>query len=101
MKVVAFIFSFYILLLAVFPCCIVDDCPDDKTELVADHSAGDEDCGTCSPFFSCEGCSFATTTPDAGAFSVSSLPVQKIFSLYYPAALPPGVSAHWRPPQLS
>ncbi|HWR32421.1 MAG TPA: DUF6660 family protein, partial [Chitinophagaceae bacterium] len=60
MKTYGYILAFYIILLAVAPCCVFDNCPDDKTEQAKNHDQGDDDCGGCSPFFNCEGCATAT-----------------------------------------
>jgi len=55
MKFAGYILALYLILLAAIPCCSFDDCPDDKTEQTANHENGDQDCGSCSPFFNCEG----------------------------------------------
>ena len=64
MKVVAFILAAYLLFLFAVPCCSFDNCPDDKIEQTAEHENGNGptlpaggDCGNCSPFFTCTGCS--------------------------------------------
>jgi hypothetical protein len=58
MKVFAFILSAYLLFLFAIPCCTFDNCPEDKIAMEADHEEGDDDnCGSCSPFFTCTGCS--------------------------------------------
>ncbi|HLF33042.1 MAG TPA: DUF6660 family protein [Cyclobacteriaceae bacterium] len=64
MKDIVVILSVYILLLAVIPCCVFDQCPKDaiKSEMIyqADnktHQGGDKDgCGACSPFVTCNTC---------------------------------------------
>ena len=103
-KFISFILSFYILALTIVPCCLYDNCPEDKakTEQTSNHKTGDDDgCGSCSPFFSCEGCLSAsniaepvTFTPHiflAGGKNYSSL-VQSILSYDFHSI--------WQPPQL-
>lgn len=102
MKLAGYILSIYMLLLATFPCCLVDDCPEDKlrTEKSADHQNGDKDCGNCSPFFSCEGCASVSATIEPFYFSIVSLPVKQVYTGF----LSPFVSdVHydfWQPPKI-
>jgi hypothetical protein len=88
------------LLLAVFPCCLVDDCPDDKTEQTASHQNGDEDCGNCSPFFSCEGCAFVSAAAEPAQYVLQPLPIVNIYTGFL---LPIFSDIHydfWQPPKL-
>ena len=62
MKVVAFILSAYLLFLFAVPCCSFDNCPEEKTAQTQEHEKSNGDCGSCSPFFTCTGCSGFTVT---------------------------------------
>ena len=90
------------LALAVFPCCLVDDCPDDKakTEQLAGHENGDEDCGNCSPFFNCEGCAAVSVTIDTIHFEVISLPALQVYTGFIPSIIPDVHYEFWQPPRL-
>jgi hypothetical protein len=65
LKLLTTIFAFYILALSTIPCCVFDNCPEDKTELAQkdiEHKTGDEDGrGICSPFFNCGSCAVGFT----------------------------------------
>ena len=90
------------LLLAVFPCCAFDDCPEDKIQIEqsADHGSGDEDCGTCSPFFNCEGCASATTTIEAVHYNIISFPSKQEYAGFLFPLIPDVHYDFWQPPQL-
>ncbi len=88
------------ILLAVFPCCLVDDCPDDKVEQVANHQSGDEDCGNCSPFFSCEGCVFASSVTEPFYYNVISLSVKPVYTEFISPSIPDIHYDFWQPPKL-
>ena len=94
--------SVYMLLLAVFPCCLVDDCPDDKiqAEKTADHQNGDKDCGSCSPFFSCEGCASVSATIEPLCFSIVSLPVKPVYAGFLSPFISDVHYDFWQPPRL-
>ena len=103
MKPLAFILSIYILLLALFPCCTVDDCPDEKaeTEQAAGHQAGDNDnCGNCSPFFSCEGCASVSVSAESMSFQIISFPVKSVYTEFIAPYIPDIQYEFWQPPKL-
>lgn len=106
MKLAGYILAFYLLLLSAVPCCAFDDCPDDKTELLAgaqqagDHEQGDDDCGTCSPFFSCEGCAAATISYQPISFEFSFPPVLLVHAVYLQSFLPSVEYEFWQPPKI-
>ncbi|MFC0774158.1 DUF6660 family protein [Terrimonas alba] len=102
MKWLGYILSLYMLLLAVFPCCLVDDCPDDKTktEQLAGHENGDEDCGNCSPFFNCEGCAAVSMTIETVYFDMTSLPVKQVYTGFLTSVIPDVHYDFWQPPKL-
>lgn len=100
MKWPGYILSFYLILLSVMPCCAFDDCPDDKTALAAPHENGDDDCGNCSPFFSCEGCATATISFEPAAFEIIPLEISPVYTNYIQSPLPSVDYDFWQPPKL-
>jgi hypothetical protein len=102
MKWPSYILSVYMLLLAVLPCCAFDDCPEDKIqkEQAANHENGDEDCGTCSPFFNCEGCASATATIDHVYYNIISLPVKQVYTGFLSPYIRDIHYDFWQPPKL-
>jgi len=102
MKIFACIFSLYLALLTVIPCCAFDDCPDDKaeTEQAANHENGDEDCGTCSPFFNCEGCATASVNTSIVSFTLTPLTVSKSYTEFLEPFMPDVHYDFWQPPKL-
>jgi hypothetical protein len=61
MKVLSFILSAYLLFLIAVPCCAIDNCSDQfiSDGQVANHEEEENnknDCGNCSPFFTCTAC---------------------------------------------
>jgi hypothetical protein len=102
MKIFAYIFSVYLALLTVIPCCVFDDCPDDKaeTEQSANHENGDEDCGTCSPFFSCEGCASASVNTSILSFTLAPFTVTKTYTEFLLPFMPDVHYDFWQPPKI-
>ena len=105
MKWQGYILAFYLILLSAVPCCVFDNCPDDKdvaahTEQPADHEQGDGDCGGCSPFFNCEGCATATISNEPDQIGIVSLTIPTIYTNYTPTALPTIDYDFWQPPRL-
>ena len=101
MRIAGFILAFYVLLLAAIPCCVVDNCPEDKIEQSANHEQGDEDCGTCSPFFSCEGCAASSTTIQPVQFELSPAVTSSVYAEYKPSSLSETHFDFWQPPRLA
>jgi hypothetical protein len=102
MKPAAYILSFYLALLSVIPCCAFDDCAGDK-ELAgqtSEHSEGDEDCGSCSPFFNCEGCASVTVNMDPVWTALLPQMVTRIYSNFIPPFVPDVHYDFWQPPRL-
>jgi sulfatase maturation enzyme AslB (radical SAM superfamily) len=84
----------------VVPCCVFDDCPDDKTAQTEKHESGDEDCGTCSPFFNCNGCAVATIAYHP-VFSLPKIAPQKItYSTFIYTLYPDPSVEFWQPPKI-
>ena len=102
MKAPGYILSLYMLLLAVFPCCAFDDCPEDKTpvENIASHQDGDEDCGTCSPFFNCEGCASIPVTIEQAYIPVNAFFIQQVYTGFLSPSIPDVSYDFWQPPKI-
>lgn len=103
MRWTAVLLMIYLSALLVFPCCAVDDCPDDKpiTEQFG-HSSGDEDdCGTCSPFFNCESCATVSIQTDAVQISIPEIDYPSVYAGFIQRDISEPHYDFWRPPQLS
>lgn len=100
LKLFGFILAFYLVLLSAIPCCAFDNCPDDKTEQTENHQPGDEDCGNCSPFFSCEGCAVATIVCEPARFELHPITQKAVYTVYLERLLPDTDYDFWQPPKL-
>ncbi|HRO69764.1 MAG TPA: hypothetical protein PK951_05265 [Chitinophagaceae bacterium] len=102
MKRLSYILLCYLLLLSVFPCCTIDECPNDKAiaEQAANHENGDEDCGTCSPFFNCEGCASVPVTVEQVSIRIDALPVQQVYTGFLSPSIPEVSYGFWHPPKI-
>lgn len=99
MKSLGYILAFYLLLLSAVPCCAVDNCPDEKTE--KSSAQGEErGCGSCSPFFSCEGCAAATIAFEPADLAIAAIKISPVFAAYLQTPLPRQVHDFWQPPRL-
>ena len=101
MKIAGYILSFYLVLLAAIPCCAFDNCPDDKTEQASTNENGDEDCGNCSPFFSCEGCATATIAYAPAPLEIVAFKISSVYAIYIQIALPDVDYDFWQPPKIA
>lgn len=99
MRITGFILSYYLILLAAVPCCLLDNCPEVKKEQSAKHESGDDDCGSCSPFFSCEGCAAATIACEPVQFVLNIPEQQTVFTCYQQSSLPEVDYDFWQPPK--
>lgn len=100
MKLISYIFSVYLILLAVIPCCAFDNCPDDKITQAEKHEKGDKDCGNCSPFFSCEGCATATVSEVPLENELINLSIVSVYTNYTQQHLSKADNEFWQPPKL-
>jgi len=82
---------------------MVDDCPDEKVQAqkVTDHQNGDEDCGSCSPFFSCEGCAAVSATVEPLFTSIIFLPAGRPYTGFRSPFISDVHFDFWQPPRLS
>lgn len=103
MKWISAILAVYLLLLSAVPCCSVDDCTEEKSEWQAGqdakHDKEEDDCGTCSPFFSCEGCVAAGLTSQSVYFEFTALPAKPVYTRYLQVSLPGSSDEFWQPPR--
>lgn len=100
MKFAGYILAFYLILLAAVPCCAIDNCKDDKTEHTANHDQEDDDCGSCSPFFNCEGCATATIVYQPVQFDFTITELSPVYTQYQQTLLPEADIDFWQPPKL-
>jgi Family of unknown function (DUF6660) len=100
MKVVAFILSAYLLFLFAIPCCAFDNCPEDKTAQEANHEKGDGDCGSCSPFFTCTGCSGFTVSFDNNCVEIVPPFTSHQYAGFILSSIPDVHYDFWQPPKL-
>ena len=100
MKVFAFIFAAYLLFLFAIPCCTFDNCAEDKIVLQSDHEENDDDCGSCSPFFTCTGCSGFTVTAGIINSELISFFPNNQYSGYVVSSIPEVNYDFWQPPKL-
>jgi len=101
MKLIASILSLYLVFLQAIPCCSFDNCPEDKMEQTADHESGDGDCGNCSPFFTCTGCSGATLSIVNSNFEFFPLIANPKFNGYILSCIPDVHYEFWQPPKIA
>lgn len=101
MKLISYILAIYLVVLAAVPCCAFDSCPDDKTEQAANHEKGDNDCGNCSPFFSCEGCATASISIEPIQIETIITIDSPVYSVYTQQQLPKVDYDFWQPPKIS
>ena len=78
----------------------MDNCPEEKNEQSANHESGDDDCGSCSPFFSCEGCAAATIACEPVQYELNNPEQETVFTFYLQASLPNVDYDFWQPPKL-
>ena len=100
MKVIAFILSAYLLFLFAVPCCSFDNCSEEKTAKEANHEKEDGDCGTCSPFFTCTGCSGFTVSVEISNFEIIPSFTAQQYAGYILSLIPDIHYDFWQPPKL-
>jgi hypothetical protein len=100
MKVFAFILSVYFVFLFSVPCCALDNCSEEKTAQETNHESSDGDCGSCSPFFTCTGCTGFTLSTENNNLEIISYFSGHQYAGYI---LSPVSDVHydfWQPPKL-
>jgi hypothetical protein len=101
MKLFGYLLAFYIITLSAVPCCSFDNCSEDKTEQNSNHKQGDDDCGNCSPFFTCAGCTGFAFTIEPLLIQSSSSISSKIFTGYIESSTPDIYYDFWQPPKIA
>jgi hypothetical protein len=98
-KAIAYILSVYLVLLTAIPCCAFDQCPDDK-QMTEQHTAGDEDdCGSCSPFFNCEGCATPMTYVQPVFANADIVVIKRVYTDFIQPSIPDAHYDFWQPPR--
>ena len=100
MKVIAFILSAYLVFLFAIPCCTFDNCTQDKIVLQTDNEEGDDDCGSCSPFFTCTGCSGFTVALENNNLELIPTFSGQQYAGYILSSIPDVHYDFWQPPKL-
>jgi len=100
MKVLAFILSAYFVFLFAVPCCTFDNCAEDKIAQQADHQKDDDGCGSCSPFFTCTGCSGFTVSAENNNIEIIPPLIDQQFAGYILSSIPDVHYDFWQPPKL-
>lgn len=105
MKIVGFLLAFYLILLSAIPCCALDNCADDKTdlsvnkELASNQEEENGDCNNCSPFFSCEGCATATIAFEPTSLEIFPIKISSVYTGYVQTAISEVEYDFWQPPK--
>ena len=100
MKLIAFILSAYLVFLFAIPCCSLDNCPEDKTVQAQEHEKSDGDCGSCSPFFTCSGCSGATLSFNNAHIEIVPQEPTHQYTGFIISSIPDVHYDFWQPPRL-
>jgi len=101
MKVIVFILAAYLLLLIATPCCVFDNCPQEKTGQSTNHESKDGDCTNCSPFFTCTGCTgFTISIADINTEIIPFF-LDNQYAGYTVSFMPDVHYDFWQPPKLA
>lgn len=106
MRIFAFIFSFYLLALAVMPCSDKEDCKnignEQTTFSTTDHSDHESDTENCSPFCACACCGQSVTNifHPVVLYNLTPLAGQK-FTIYNTSFISEVYLSIWQPPKIS
>jgi hypothetical protein len=101
MKVFAFILSAYLVFLFAVPCCAFDNCPEEKNAQETNHEKRDGDCGSCSPFFTCTGCSGFTISIENNNLEIVSYFPDHQYADYILSPIPDAHYDFWQPPKIA
>jgi hypothetical protein len=103
MKMLCYLFSFYVFYLSAVPCCSEDNCNDEiKTEHSDNHSQDqkEEDCNTCSPFFTCGTCSGLIYTRSDDYFKEVYYYKEQLVAVYKSRFSDDFFAKIWQPPKI-
>lgn len=96
MKLLTFILSIYVLLIAVIPCCSFDNCKAEQ-----ETSKREEPQGICSPFFSCHNCSVPVVLEKVVLIEPATSTTIPRYREYIASNLPGYTANCWNPPKVS
>ncbi|RDC64281.1 hypothetical protein [Adhaeribacter pallidiroseus] len=101
----AFLLSVLVLLLATIPCCLADNCLNEKPasdKTKKDKDAGPEaEGGLCSPFFQCQSCHTLAFTPPMSRVVMLFFPEASCYPVYSPTFFYQFLSTIWQPPKIA
>ncbi|RYE27036.1 MAG: TonB-dependent receptor [Sphingobacteriaceae bacterium] len=104
MKFLCLLFSFYVVLLSVKPCCADRECQEKsslKKELAGKTPSKEKECQGCSPFFSCGSCvGFIIAKPITHTLAFVAENTVRSYAPYEQPNLKEISLAIWQPPQL-
>jgi hypothetical protein len=102
MKVFAFTFAAYLLFLFAIPCCSLDNCSENKIVQEANDENGNDtgDCGNCSPFFTCTGCSGFTISLNNNYVEITPVFISHQYTGFILSSIPDVHYDFWQPPKL-
>ncbi len=102
-KTIGFIFSVYFLLLSANPCCLEDACADEIKPAQAGHCSQDQDeddCNSCSPFFTCGACSGFVFSTAGLVLKELTLSKANLVNVYKTQFIDDFVARIWQPPKV-
>ena len=104
MKFFALIMAIYVFALAGYPCCENDNCSGEKSKTEKstslDNKIPNDDCGNCSPFFSCGTCSGFTFHSEQINTSPVVFEADNKASVYKSNFYSEYFGSIWQPPKL-
>ncbi|MEO8406796.1 MAG: DUF6660 family protein, partial [Chitinophagaceae bacterium] len=102
LKILNYILAFYLVLLAVIPCCAFDGCPDEKplSHQTNEHNDEKDKCGNCSPFFNCINCSSAAADIQTSHIEITLPQVPRVYGKFMPSYISDVHYDFWQPPRL-
>jgi hypothetical protein len=101
MKWAGYILSFYLLLLTAVPCCQFDDCSEDQSSAqTPQHPREEKQSGSCSPFFSCQGCASIIISSEPVCATAIFFPEKPAYSQFVSPFIETVHFDFWQPPQL-
>jgi hypothetical protein len=97
---IAYILAFYVLVSAIVPCSIIDNCEEEQVTEQTSHQEENKDCDNCSPFSICASSSgFTLNTTIATIESIAFSTVHS-YSDYYVSSKSEYHSRLFQPPRL-
>ncbi|PSR52748.1 hypothetical protein AHMF7605_04035 [Adhaeribacter arboris] len=100
----AFLLAVLVLVLAIIPCCLADNCPNEKPvteQAKKKNSDSDKEDGLCSPFVSCPGCPGFTFLPVTYKLVILTYPQIQANTWYQQNFASVYSSSIWQPPKIT